>query len=130
VKKFFLSLLSAILLSACQQGGEKIDMNQVTPEERDAVESLMWVKQADAAKDAQDSLDRGDTRLLAMATRGSYIPGIDPERVTKAKNVCGVRYVSGSTDTVLGDTHMKLLQAAEAYATAFNKIMINHCLSE
>lgn len=130
MKKFLLPLLSAILLSACQQGGEKIDMSQVTAEERDAVESLMWVKQADAAKDARDSLARGDTRLLAMATRGSYIPGIDPELVTKAKNVCGVRYVPGSTDTVLGDTHLKLLQAAEAYATTFNKIMIDHCLNQ
>ena len=128
MKKFLLPLLSIILLTACQQG-ETIDMNQVTPEERDAVESLLWVKRANAENDARDSLNRGDTRLLAMATRGSYIPGIDPEQSTKAKNVCGVRYLPGSTDTVLGDTHLKLLQAAEAYATAFNKIMIGHCLN-
>ena len=128
MKKFLLPLLSVILLTACQQG-EKIDMNQVTPEERDAVESLLWVKQANAENDARDYLDRGDIRLLAMAIRGSYIPGIDPEQSTKAKNVCGVRYLPGSTDTVLGDTHLKLLQAAEAYATAFNKIMIGHCLN-
>ena len=128
MKKFLFPLLSVILLTACQQG-EKIDMNQVTPEERDAVESLIWVKQANAESDARDSLNRGDTRLLAMATRGSYIPGIDPEQSTKAKNVCGVRYLPGSTDTVLGDIHLKLLQAAEAYATAYNKIMIGHCLN-
>jgi hypothetical protein len=129
VKKVLLTLLSALLLSACQEG-EKIDMSQVTLKERSAVESLIWVKQANAEKDAQESLDRGDTRLFAMATRGSYIPGIAPELATKAKNVCGVRYVPGSTDMVLGDTHMKLLQAAEVYATAFNRIMIDHCLSE
>jgi len=128
VKKFLLPLLSVILLTACQQG-EKIDMNQVTPEERDAVESLIWVKQANAENDARDSLNRGDTRLLAMATRGSYIPGIDPEQSTKAKNVCGVRYLPGSTDTVLGDTHLKLLQAAESYASTYNRIMIGHCLN-
>jgi hypothetical protein len=129
VKNILLMLLSVILLTACQEG-ETIDMSQVTPEERSAVESLIWVKQADAEKDARESLDRGDTRLLAMATRGSYIPGIAPELVSKAKNVCGVRYLPGSTDTVLGDTHLKLLQAAEAYATNFNRVMIEHCLSE
>lgn len=129
MKKILLSLLSVLLLSACQQG-ERIDLSQVTDKERSAVESLMWVRQGDPVRDAKQGIERGDKRLLAMATRGSYLPGIAPELVSKAKSVCGVRYLPGSTDTVMGDTHLKLLQAAEAYAVEYNRVMIDHCLRE
>jgi hypothetical protein len=129
VKKFLPPLFSLLLLSACQEGTQ-LDLSQVTPQERSAVESLLWLQKADAAKDAQQGLERGDKRLLAMATRGSHIPGIAPELVSKAKSVCGVRYLPGSTDTVMGQTHLKLLQAAEEYAADYNKIMIGHCLPQ
>ena len=127
MKKIFPSLLSILLLTACQTEGQ-IDMSQVTPKEKTAVESLMWLKQADATIDAKQSLERGDKRLLAMATRGSNIPGIAPELISKAKSVCGVRYLPGSTDMVMGETHLKLLQAAETYATDYNRIVIDQCL--
>lgn len=129
VKKFFPPLLSLLLLTGCQEGSH-IDMSQVTPKEKSAVESLLWLQQADAAKDAQQGLARGDKRLLAMATRGGHIPGIAPELVSKAKSVCGVRYLPGSTDTVMGETHLKLLQAAEGYTANYNRIMIDHCLHD
>ncbi len=103
-------------------------MTQVTTQEKSAVESLLWLQKADAMKDAQAGLARGDKRLLAMAMRGSQIPGIAPELVSKAKSVCGVRYLPGSTDTVMGETHMKLLQVAKSYAEEYNRIMVEHCL--
>jgi len=129
VKKLLLPLLSLVFFSACQEI-DRIDMSKVTPQERSAVESLMWLKQADAQKDAQQGLSRGDKRLLAMATRGSHLPGIEPELASKAKSVCGVRYLPGSTDTVMGETHLKLLQIAEDYAGDYNRIMITQCLGE
>jgi len=129
VKKLLLPLLSLVFFSACQEI-DSIDMSKVTPQERSAVESLMWLKQADAQKDAQQGLSRGDKRLLAMATRGSHLPGIEPELASKAKSVCGVRYLPGSTDTVMGETHLKLLQIAEDYAGDYNRIMITQCLGE
>jgi hypothetical protein len=116
-------------MSGCQNGSQ-IDMSQVTEQERAAVESLLWLQSADAAKDAQQGLERGDKRLLAMATRGGHLPGVAPETASKAKSVCGVRYLPGSTDTVTGKTHLKLLQAAEVYAADYNQIMIQHCLQE
>ncbi|MCU7842621.1 MAG: lipoprotein [Candidatus Thiodiazotropha sp. (ex Monitilora ramsayi)] len=127
MKKIFPPLFLLLLLTACQTG-EQIDMSQVTPEEKNAVESLIWLKQADATYDAKQNLDRGDKRLLAMATRGSNIPGIAPELISKAKIVCGVRYLPGSTDMVMGETHLKLLQAAEAYAADYNRIVIDQCM--
>ncbi len=129
MKKFLPPLLSLLLLTACQEGSN-VDMSQVTPKEKSAVESLLWLQKADAAKDARQGVERGDKRLLAMATRGGHIPGIAPELVSKAKSVCGVRYLSGSTDTVMGQTHMKLIQAATGYAADYNRIMIEHCLQE
>jgi hypothetical protein len=129
VKKFLPTLLTLLLLAGCQEGSQ-IDMSQVPAKEKSAVESLLWLQKADAAKDAQQGLSRGDKRLLAMAIRGSHIPGIAPEMVSKAKSVCGVRYLPGSTDTVMGETHLKLLQAAEGYAADYNRIMIEHCLQE
>jgi hypothetical protein len=117
------------LLSACQEKNP-LDLSQVTPKEQSAVESLLWLQNADAAKDARQSMERGDKRLLAMAMRGSHIPGIAPELASKAKSVCGVRYLPGSTDTVMGQTHLKLLQAAEEYARDYNKILVGHCLEQ
>jgi hypothetical protein len=118
-----------MLVSACQNGSE-IDMSQVTEKEKGAVESLVWLHSADAAQDARQGLERGDKRLLAMATRGGHIPGIEPTMMSKAKSICGVRYLPGSTDTVMGKTHLKLLQAAESYAADYNQIMIQHCLQD
>jgi hypothetical protein len=129
VKKFIPPLLSLLLLAGCQERIH-VDMSQVTPKERKAVESLLWLQQSNAARDARQGLARGDKRLLALATRGGHIPGIAPELVSKAKSVCGMRYLPGTTDTVMGKTHLKLLQAAEGYAADYNRIMIDHCLRE
>lgn len=129
MKKSLPILLTLLLLTGCQSGAG-IDMSQVTEKEKGAVESLLWLQSANAEKDAQQGLDRGDKRLLAMATRGGHLPGIEPELASKAKSICGVRYLPGSTDTVLGKTHLQLLQAAESYAADYNRIMIEHCLQE
>jgi hypothetical protein len=114
-------------LAACQLE-EPIDMTQLSDKEKTAVESLLWLRNADAQKDAQESLDRGDKRLMAMASRGTNIPGVAAELISKAKSVCGVRYLSGSTDMVMGETHLKLLHAAENYAADYNKIVLKECL--
>ncbi len=129
MKKSLPILLTLLLLSGCQSGGQ-IDMSQVTEEEKDAVESLLWLQSADATKDVQQSLERGDKRLLALATRGGHLPGVEPDVASKAKSICGLRYLPGSTDTVTGKTHLQLLQAAEGYAADYNRIMIGHCLQE
>lgn len=129
MKKLLLPLLSWILLSACQ-GMDRVDTSKVTPQEKEAVESLLWLKQADAQRDAREGVQRGDKRLLAMATRGGHLPGIAPELTSKAKSVCGLRYLPGSTDTVMGKTHLKLLQLAEEYAENYNRIMLKQCMGE
>ncbi|MCU7803014.1 MAG: glutamyl-tRNA amidotransferase [Candidatus Thiodiazotropha sp. (ex Lucinoma borealis)] len=129
VKRSILPLVLFLLISACQEM-EGIDMSQVTPQEKSGVESLLWLKNADPEKSAQQALARGDKRLMAMASRTTNLPGIEPELVSKAKSICGVRYLEGSTDTVLGEIHLKLIQAASEYAASYNRIIIDHCMEK
>ncbi len=122
-----ITLLSILLfgLFGCQE----IDVSQMSPEERDAVTSLAWLKNTDAATDADTAIKRGDLRLIAMATRNPTLPGVPVESSSKAKSVCGIRYLEGSTDAVVSDLHLKLLQAAQEYAEQYNHIMLKRCLS-
>jgi hypothetical protein len=107
---------------------EAIDMSQLSAEEKRAVESLLWLKDADPGRNATDALEKGDKRLIAIASRATILPGIEPELISKAKSVCGVRYLEGSTDTVFGETHLKLIHRASEYAEAYNKIIIGQCI--
>jgi hypothetical protein len=120
-------LTSLCTLSACQNPDD-VDLAQLSPDEKRGVESLTWLQHADVEQDTHDALSRKDMRLLIMAGRSPDLPGVAPELAPKAKSICGIRYVEGSTDTVYGEIHLKMLQAASDYAAAYNRIMINHCL--
>jgi hypothetical protein len=129
VKRQIIILAAMLILTACQETNG-IDMSQLSEKEKQGVASLLWLNQADAKQDAQAALSKNDLRVLAMAGRVPSLPGIGPELTAKAKGVCGVRMVEGSTDSVLGETHRKLLQAASDYAAAYNQIVITHCLGK
>lgn len=122
-------LLSIILAMVSCQKNEQIDLSQLSPKEREAVTALGWLRKADADRDAADSIQRGDLRLLAMASRGPNMPGVPAESASKAKSVCGIRYLEGSTDAVAGEVHMQLLQQAFDYAVKYNKLLLEACLN-
>jgi hypothetical protein len=122
-------LLFALVFTACQEV-ESIDMSQLSAEEKKAVESLLWLKDANPDKHAAEALEKGDKRLIAMASRATPLPGIEPDLLSKAKSICGIRYLEGSTDTVYGEIHLKLIQAASEYAAAYNKIVIEQCIDK
>ncbi|MDJ0805634.1 MAG: glutamyl-tRNA amidotransferase [Gammaproteobacteria bacterium] len=128
--KRIIPVLAIILsMSGCQET-EQIDLSTLSPQERDAVTSLAWLQDAEASRDAKLAIERGDKRLLAMATRAPNMPGVPTESASRIKSVCGIRYLEGSTDMVFGDTHLKLLQAAQEYATEYNKLMLDACLKQ
>ncbi|MCU7904877.1 MAG: glutamyl-tRNA amidotransferase [Candidatus Thiodiazotropha sp. (ex Epidulcina cf. delphinae)] len=129
MKELLPVLVSLLFFTACQER-EGVDMSQVGPEEKSGVDSLLWLNNADPEKNARQALARGDKRLMAMAMRTPNLPGIKPELLSKAKRVCGVRYLEGSTDTVLGETHLKLIQAAAEYAASYNRLILGHCLEK
>jgi hypothetical protein len=120
-------LFSSLLFTACQEM-ESIDMSQLSAEEKKAVESLLWLKDANPDEHAAEALEKGDKRLMAMASRATTLPGVEPEVLSKAKSICGIRYLEGSTDTVFGETHLKLIQQASEYAAAYNRIVIEQCM--
>ncbi|MEW8563032.1 MAG: glutamyl-tRNA amidotransferase [gamma proteobacterium symbiont of Ctena orbiculata] len=122
-------LFIALLSGACQEM-ERVDMSQLSAEEKKAVETLLWVEDADAEKQAAEALDKGDKRLMAMASRATILPGIEPELQSKAKSICGIRYLDGSTDTVFGEIHLQFIQRATEFAAAYNKIVIDKCMEK
>lgn len=129
MKPFIFLFAAALLFTACQEM-QGIDMSQLSAEEKVAVESLLWVKDADPKEDAAQALEKGDKRLMAMASRATTFPGIEPELISKAKSICGIRYLEGSTDTVFGKTHLQMIQQASEYAAAYNKIVVKQCMGQ
>ena len=127
MKRIITTLVIIAGMTGCQEM-EQIDLSSLSPQEREAVTSLAWLKDADASRDAQQAIERGDKRLLAMASRIPSMPGVPAESASKIKSVCGIRYMEGTTDMVFGDTHQKLLQAARDYAVEYNKRMLDACL--
>lgn len=120
-----LALLFSVI--ACQTQTD-VDMTQLSPDERKGVAALSWLKHADVEREIQTALSKNDMRLLATAGRSTDLPGVPVEMASKAKSVCGIRYVEGSTDVVQGEVHLKMLQAAYDYADAYNRKIIKHCL--
>jgi hypothetical protein len=124
VIRLLASVMFLMLISACQE----TDLSKLPPKERAAVESLAWLKSANAEEDAKEALKRGDKRLLAMATRGLNLPGVNAELSSKAKSVCGIRYLEGTTDMVQGDTHLQALKKAQKYASEYNQLILDNCI--
>ncbi|MCG7872177.1 MAG: glutamyl-tRNA amidotransferase [Candidatus Thiodiazotropha lotti] len=126
-RAIFITLL--LTLAACQNT-QDIDLNQLDPVERKSVESLVWLNDANVERDVQTALDKRDKRLLGMMGRATDLPGVPAELTSRAKTVCGIRYVEGSTDVVRGEVHLQLLQRAYDYAAAYNQAMLKHCIEK
>lgn len=86
--------------------------------------------QADASTLEQEvttNLAKQDYRLIVIAGRGEFAPGIAAERQAETKARCGVRYLDGLGDVIRPgqqEIHAKL----SAYASEYNRQMLEHCL--
>lgn len=72
------------------------------------------------------NLARQDYRLIVIAGRGEFAPGIAAEQQAKAKARCGVRYLDGLGDVIRPEqkeAHARL----SAYASEYNQLMVTHC---
>lgn len=72
------------------------------------------------------NLARQDYRLIVIAGRGEFAPGIAAEQQAEAKGRCGVRYLDGLGDVIRPgqhETHAKL----SSYASEYNRRMVTHC---
>jgi hypothetical protein len=127
-QRHLIALTTLIILISCQEQ-DTIDLSTLSERERIGVKSLLWLRQANALQDVQSALKKNDKRLLVMAGRIPHIPGVEEKLSTKAKKKCGISIIKGSTDMVLGDTHLKLLQAASKYAFQYNRNMLQYCFN-
>lgn len=77
--------------------------------------------------DAQSSIAAGERYFLCNIGRSRTVPGLDAETYAQARQNCETRCLDGVTDAVLGDNHLRYLQAATVYSASWNKVMINVC---
>ncbi|PIE01932.1 MAG: hypothetical protein CSA79_00260 [Thiothrix nivea] len=77
--------------------------------------------------DAQNRIAAGERYFLCHIGRSRTVPGLDAATYQRASKNCQTRCLEGVTDAVLGDHHLRYLQAAVAYSASWNKVMINVC---
>jgi hypothetical protein len=93
--------------------------------------TLLGGCQADASTLEQEvtaNLAKQDYRLIVIAGRGEFAPGIAAEQQAETKARCGVRYLDGLGDVIRPgqqEIHAKL----RAYANEYNQRMVTHCPS-
>lgn len=115
-------LVFSLLLSGCQTEQAMRDADKPS-KENELISALIWVEKADATRDAEAAIARGDKALLGLATRGTRIPGIEPEDQDAAIKQCGIRLLDGTGDAIFGDRQLKLLQKVQQYAETYNRII-------
>lgn len=125
--QILLATIMALLLSACISTAREVNSDPFTTA---ALQSLAWVENADAARDAHRAIEQGDYRLLVPAGRGQLAPGLDATESTRYRTTCGEKPIPGTTDVIRGDRHLQLLQAAYRYAEAYNRIIVKRCAQQ
>lgn len=90
-------------------------------------QKLQWVKQANAQQDAMAAVAKRDFRLMAMAQRGTIIPGVDADNSLRYELKCGIKLIKGVGDVIRGKEHLELMKKAHRYALKYNAIIKIHC---
>lgn len=91
------------------------------------ISKLAKLQSKDPVTDAQNSISAGEQYFLCNVGRSRTVPGLDETTYQQAQQNCETRCLEGVTDAVLGDNHLRYLQAAVTYSASWNKVMINVC---
>ena len=118
MNQFVSIILLSLLVTGCATGSGDGDPY---------VKQLQWLDAANPQTDALQALKKGDFRLLGLATRSVYIPGITKEERLKYELKCGVQLIDGISDVVRSDEHLRLMQKARSYALQYNAIIKTRC---
>ncbi|MEZ5537263.1 MAG: hypothetical protein R3F02_16760 [Thiolinea sp.] len=133
ITAFSLSLL--IMLSGCAANeaanSHAGNGNNTTPvtDNSDAsfIKKLAKLNSKNPVTDAQSSIARGEKYFLCNIGRSRTVPGLDETTYQQASQNCETRCLDGVTDAVIGNHHLRYLQAATTYSASWNKVMINVC---
>jgi hypothetical protein len=87
---------------------------------------LGWVETANPVLDAEKALKKGETKLWALQGIGIYIPGVEQEKYKKITNELGYKILEGTSDSVYGEEHLRLIRLAEKYAKIYNAYILSN----
>ncbi len=106
------------LLLACTSASNRLDPQ---------AQKLKWLDAADPQVDARQAIAQNDLRLLGLPMRAVSIPGVADDEMPAYEQACGVRLIDGVSDVVRSQEHLRLMQAARAYALSYNAIIKTQC---
>ena len=123
---------AAILLPACLLLLFALDVYAMSQSPNDEMESRpytpsSWNENSIAENDATRALANADFRLLAFATRGTDIPGIDASLRQAYRERCGIRFIEGFGDVVRSEKQLENMKLAREYAARYNAVIIAGC---
>ncbi len=127
------SLCILLTLTGCAAKETAHSANPPTPtggnETSDAqfIQKLEQLNSKNPVMDAQSSIAAGKKYFLCNIGRSRTVPGLETEEYASARENCTTQCLDGVTDAVIGDNHLRYLQAATAYSASWNKVMINVC---
>jgi hypothetical protein len=124
IYRLCLTLVVATTLTACQSRQQAPVAESLTGD----LAAFNWLQQADSVKDSKAAIAKQDHRLWAVNLRGVALPGIIKEKLEQAKQQCKYRFMPGMGDVLKSKQHRQWWKKGKAYAEAYNKIMIEHCL--
>lgn len=127
MKLGLLSKFSLFVFTALTMGCYVTAKEEPAEPQPDHIASLQWVKTADVKRDVKQAFDNKDYRLFVLVGRGANAPGINTKDANQLKQLCGTNFLPGSTDFVIDQQQLNLLNQAYAYAETYNQMMAKHC---
>lgn len=118
-----IAIAFAVLIMGCNVTAKE----EPTQPQPSHMASLQWVKTADVKQDVKQALTIKDYRLLVLIGRGANALGINAKDADRLKLLCGTKFLPGSTDFVIDQQQLNLLDQAYAYAKIYNQSIAPHC---
>jgi len=76
----------------------------------------------------EQAIKTEDYRLMAFASRRLVFAGLEHEDTQHLKVLCGVKYISDSSDVLKNLSTKQKRNGSYFFAKAYNEIMVKHCL--
>lgn len=127
----FSSLLILMTLTGC--AANETGSNSPPPAENNETTDTQFIQKLERLNsknpvaDAQNAIATGKKYFLCNIGRSRTVPGLEAGEYANARDNCPTQCLDGVTDAVIGDNHLRYLQAATAYSASWNKVMINVC---
>lgn len=133
MNKVLIILTLLLLLSACNEQNERktAAVNPVNKSKSSTMkESPFTIEiQARLKKALAQAKKDKDTRLFATKGRSVVIVGIAPENFVQAKQLCGIKFLSGSGDVLKNAQDKATRRANYQFALRYNQQIMSGCLN-